>query len=277
MAVKEGKRALPRTVPAVLAATRVLAVLEGRNRIPCGLTQIANEAGLYKGTCNDILHTLEAQGYVVRDRASRGYLLGPALVGLGAQAVSEPAHVQVALEHLVLVNQSASVGWHIVERAGEDQILVVGRLDAPSGFAVGARVGERFPLSFAQATGRAFIAWSDEAERGRLFERLGGEGFFREFGGDRERFEEDLAGVRSRGYALGRGFEYGLGEDAFAFLSAPVFDRSGRVALVAAMTPVGRQAEPDRLPGHAACLVATVRAISAAIGGRLPGDYPESE
>src|SRR5262249_51031097 len=151
-----GTRPMPRTVPAVLAAIRILAVLKGRDRIPGGLTQIAREVGMYNGTCDDILHTLESHGYVVRDPKTRGYLLGPELVSLGAMAGSDPGYVEVALERLLAVRDCVKASCHLVRFIDADQIQVVGRLDVPFGFGVSAQVGERFPLSVSRGSGRTF-------------------------------------------------------------------------------------------------------------------------
>jgi DNA-binding IclR family transcriptional regulator len=259
-----------------MAAIRILAVLKGRDRIPGGLTQIAREVGMYNGTCDDILHTLESHGYVIRDPKTRGYLLGPELVSLGAMAVSDPDYVEVALERLLAVRDCVKASCHLVRLIDADQIQVVGRLDVPFGFGVSAQVGERFPLSVSRGSGRTFLAWMAEAERRATFERLAGQGFLAEFGRDWRKFEEDMARVRAQGYAVAR-FDYAdddIHSDIFAFLTAPIFDPAGRVALVASVVPFGSRAAPELLPGHAACLVATTRGISQAIGGSLPEDYP---
>src|SRR5439155_3338619 len=97
--------AMPRIVGAVQAAAQVLATLERQNGAPRTLSQIAREAGLYKGTCNDLLYTLELLGYVVRQPETRGYVLGPALASLGAQAVTDTGFLPVALRHLRLLGE----------------------------------------------------------------------------------------------------------------------------------------------------------------------------
>jgi DNA-binding IclR family transcriptional regulator len=268
---------MPRTVPAVLSAIRILAVLNDRDRIPVGLTQIAREVGMYNGTCDDILHTLESHGYVVRDPATRGYLLGPALVGLGAKAVSDPDYVQVALERLLAVRDNVRANCHLVQLVGGEELQVVGRLEVPFGLGIGAQVGQRFPIFASRAAGRAFLAWMAEDERRSLFDRFAERGFFAEFGGDRHLFEADLARVRGRGYDSARAVEYverSVDLDLYAILAAPIFDHAGRVALVASVIPFGSQAADDLLPGHAASLLATTGAITQAIGGKLPADYP---
>jgi DNA-binding IclR family transcriptional regulator len=264
----------------VLAAIRVLAVLERRDGVPCALSQIARDAELYKGTCDDILHTLESHGYVVRDAGSRGYLLGPALVSLGAQAVPDPDFVRVALAHLIAVRDGVRASCHLLRLVGGEELQVVGRLEAPVELGLVARVGQRFPIFAARAAGRAFLAWMAADARRALFGRFADRGFFAESGGDWRAFEADLARVRARGYEVARAVEYierNVDLDVGAFLAAPTFDHAGRVALVASVFPFGSQAVSELLPAHAACLVATTRAISRAIGGKLPADYPRPD
>jgi DNA-binding IclR family transcriptional regulator len=262
------------TINSVLAATRILTYLASRRRVPVGLTEIARQTGVYKGTCHNILKTLQSQEYVVHDPATRGYVLGPALIELGAQAVNDPAYVQVAMARLGALSETTAATCHLSQRVDDDQIQVVGRVDGPAGLVLVSPVGQRHPLWGAPSVAPAFLAWLDAEEQRSTLERLEGRGFFAAFGSDWPGFEAHLAQVRACGYAVRRGLEDELGADALAILSAPIFSRTGRVALVASVTLIGSRARPQGLPRVAALLMAATREITAAVGGALPPDYP---
>lgn len=267
---------MPRTVNSAAAALRILLYLEKQARVPAGLTRIALAAGLHKSTCHALLHTLETHEFVVREPASRGYLLGPALIGMGMMAVGNPGYVQVALKSLLVVNQSLQMACHLVQRFGPDTIQVVGRLDAPDGLSLVAQVGQRFPLDLSWATPRCFVAWAGEAEQRLAFAGLPERGIPAELGEDFVQFQAYLARVRIQGFDLTPGFEAVRG-GGFAFVAAPIFDRTGQVVLVADLRPIGAQAATGHLRDYAQHLTAATRAITRAIGGTLPADYPGSD
>jgi IclR family acetate operon transcriptional repressor len=275
--VEERSESVPKRakVPAVAAAIAILKYLETQDRVPCGLTRIAQQVGLYKSTCYDILQALEAEGFVVREPATRGYLLGSALVGLGAKAVADPVYVQIALQHLIVVSKQVQASCGVVQRLGEDEIQIVGQIDGPANPHLHVDVGQRFPLALGRATAMPFLTWGSETERRSLFERFGDQDLFADFGHDWDRFEAHIAQVRAQGYATLRGFQSNLGTDAFAIVAAPIFDRAGRVALVANVAPLGYRAAPERLPAYGPCLMEATGRITRAIGGQFPADYPK--
>jgi len=61
-------------VGAVVAAAKVLRVLHGSER-PLNASEVARFAGLHRGTAYNILRTLQAEGFVGYDEATRSYSL----------------------------------------------------------------------------------------------------------------------------------------------------------------------------------------------------------
>jgi hypothetical protein len=59
-------------VGAVVAAAKVLRILHGSER-PLNASEVARAAGLHRGTAYNILRTLQAEGFVGYDEATRGY------------------------------------------------------------------------------------------------------------------------------------------------------------------------------------------------------------
>jgi DNA-binding IclR family transcriptional regulator len=75
-----GSTASVRPVPAVDKTARVLRELAEGGR-PQGISELARALGVSKGTLRDILLTLDAHGFVVRDPDTR-FRLGPQLRAL---------------------------------------------------------------------------------------------------------------------------------------------------------------------------------------------------
>ena len=59
-------------VGAVVAAAKVLRILHGSER-PLNASEVARAAGLHRGTAYNILRTLQAEGFVGYDEATRSY------------------------------------------------------------------------------------------------------------------------------------------------------------------------------------------------------------
>ena len=70
------------TIQSVDRAARILKVL-GRGSARLGVTEIAEQLGLAKGTAYGLLRTLEAQGMVEQDPDTDKYRLGAAMLQLG--------------------------------------------------------------------------------------------------------------------------------------------------------------------------------------------------
>src|ERR1700751_3827385 len=68
-------------VGAVVAAAKVLRILHGSER-PLNAGEIARAAGLHRGTAYNILRTLQAEGFVGYDEATRSYSLSQHILEL---------------------------------------------------------------------------------------------------------------------------------------------------------------------------------------------------
>jgi DNA-binding IclR family transcriptional regulator len=262
-----------RGTPAAERTVEVLNLLAAHPRRSFGLSEIARRLSMSKGSTHALLTTLEATGYLVRHPADKSYVLGPAVVSLGAAAASAE---RAALSHArpAMTRLSDELGLQCVASAAMGgEIVVLAKTGEPVPLGVSVEVGQRLPL--VPPLGTVFVAWSAPAEIDAWLRRLGADAAEAEL----EQYRDAVATVRRRGYSvaleadararLGRALaalgadaradalrrqvldlvaelgdeEYILGELSGAarypanHLAAPVFDADGHVVL--ALTLVG--------------------------------------
>jgi DNA-binding IclR family transcriptional regulator len=140
-----------RPVPAVEKAARILRALADGGR-PQGISELARTLDVSKGTLRDILLTLDAHGFVVRDPDTR-FRLGPELRTLAD--ASSPDLRALAQPHLV----------SLMETFGETAVLgvvhdgkleIAARAEPTAGLHMSAPLGRRLPLD-AGAHGKVLL------------------------------------------------------------------------------------------------------------------------
>lgn len=178
-----------------------------------GLSEIARAAGIPKATCYRIMHTLEEEGWLVRDahnryRVSLGLLL---LVGSLLDQGSEHGHAMAILRDL-----SAEVA----ETSGLDQlvapsVMVTAQVQGPHAITHTGQAVPRMLPPWTTSTGKVLLAWTDP---GVVREQFAADFAVRGPGADFEAFLDGLADVRHRGY----GFAFDEMEEGLAAVAAPV-------------------------------------------------------
>lgn len=149
-----------RPVPAVDKAARVLRALAAGGR-PQGISELARSLAVSKGTLRDILLTLDAYGFVVRDADTR-FRLGPELRNLAN--ASTPDLRSLAQPHLV----------SLMETFGETAILglvhdglleIAARAEPTTDLHMTAPLGRRLPIdrgAHGKALRTGAIGYDDE-------------------------------------------------------------------------------------------------------------------
>jgi DNA-binding IclR family transcriptional regulator len=130
-----------RAVPAVEKTARLLRALAEGGR-PQGISELARTLGVSKGTLRDILLTLAAHGFVVRDADTR-FRLGPELRALAD--ASSPDLRALAQPHLVSLMET--FGETAVLGVPQDgKLEIVARAEPTAGLHMSAPLGRRLPL-----------------------------------------------------------------------------------------------------------------------------------
>ena len=172
---------------------RVVSVLELLGREPAtqfSLAEICRRLGLSRATAHAILTTLAARAWAVRDPATAGYSLGPAVAALG-----KPAHTQLHRAELQALSDTTGTQVSLARR--ERDALVV--IDTVGECLTGPRIWRGMRTPFVAPIGRDYVAWSSVAGQKAWLEALGTPS--RRF---RQRITLVLREIRQRGFVVER-------------------------------------------------------------------------
>lgn len=196
------------------------------------LSEVVEGTGLPRPTAHRLLAALEAHSLVVRQ--GRRFALGMRLLGWGARAAPARDLVEASRPVLKKLRDETGESTQLYVREGDHRVCVASSERASGGLRDTVHVGAIMPLDRGSA-GKVLLAWAE-----------GGTGF------------ED---EKERGWAE----SVAEREAGVASVSAPVFDREGRlVAAVSASGPISRLGER---PGEklASFVVAAAREIEAEV------------
>lgn len=145
------------------SAARTLQLLEqvARSAAPPGLVEVATQAGLDKTTCARLLGLLEKGGWLLRDRTTKQYTVGPTLVRLSMTAgLPDLVRLQLLpLLHELHARSSETVS--LQRRIGTLRICVAG-LESHLPLRRGLPLGDALPLT-AGPSGKVILAFADDA------------------------------------------------------------------------------------------------------------------
>lgn len=243
---------------------RAVAILDEIAKAPHDLSgiEISEKLGLHKSTVHRLLAVLDSNGLVERRPEGSRYGLGWRVFELGIVAASRLDLLERAKPHVArLVDLTGETAHFGVLRQGEVVSLV--NVDSRYTVRTPATVGRRIPLH-CTSQGKAILAFMppevvEEHLAGCVFTRL-----TRNTIPDRERFLEELALVRKRGYALdNEEFEEGL-----RCLAAPVHDHSGAVAGAVGIAGPSFRMSGARLSQLSRAVMEVAAGLSEALGFR---------
>jgi DNA-binding IclR family transcriptional regulator len=278
-----------------------LAAHAGRD---ASVSEIARGAGVNRTTCHAILLALDARGWVQR-RGSAGYRLGPAMVPLGAAALSGLRlvdEVRPELEALVDDLQMEA----LASMVSGDEIVVIAHARTGSVLSNTVRVGQTLPFVPPFGLGHLLHsppgvvdAWLDrarvpldardraeyraaidvaeqrgyvvvlDAESRRRFEKVMGELAERPASIPARRRRDALLAALARDQAS-LGPWKGSESAEVSQISAPVFGPDGRPAVAIGVHSLPHQIETARLPDYAARVLAAAARVTERVGGRRP-------
>jgi DNA-binding IclR family transcriptional regulator len=250
-------------VPAIDAAARVLRHLAGRDG--AGVSEIARGSGLSKSSAHAIVKALEAARLVIALGESKRYVLGAGLVELAEAAGRQRTVTLVARPHLEDVARRIRLACFLVTPYSATEFLILEKAESTRAIKVTVSVGERFPLT-AASLGKAYLAWRPAGDVIRALREtpLTGRGgqVFR----GRGAYLAGLAEVRRQGFAESYE-EYYAGHHG---LAAPVFDHTGRVALLLLTVGFAAELPVARMKRYGRLLRAAADRVTRALGGRRP-------
>ena len=243
---------------------RAVAILAEIAKAPQDLSgiEISERLRLHKSTVHRLLAVLESNGMVERRPDGSRYGLGWRVFEMGIVAASRLDLLERAKPFVArLVDLTGETAHFGVLRQGEVVSLV--NVDSRYTLRTPATVGRRIPLH-CTSQGKAILAFLppeavDEHMAGCAFTQ-----HTRNTIPDRERFLEELALVRKRGYAMdNEEFEEGL-----RCIAAPVRDHTGAVAGAVGIAGPSFRMSGARLSQLSRVVIEVAGALSEALGFR---------
>jgi DNA-binding IclR family transcriptional regulator len=291
--------------PAVLRACDVLDHLSRHPDESFSVSELARHVEMPRATCHSVLLALAERGWVLRSDTDRRYSIGPGCIAIGdaaRNARSVVADIAPVAEKLARTTKSCVA----VLMRDRDEVGVAEAFDHGPAFGMRARAGESIPLM--PPFGAVFVAWEDEAGVSRWLGRAAVELGTREvrryrlaLAAARRRgysvtvgtpmspaltnlLEDLLTGpvptqrLRQRDQLirqLARSEYLPADVDAgkpvrMSQMSAPVFDREGRVASALMLLGPDHEISAVEIDALGARLLKAAQAATARLGGRTP-------
>ncbi|EFM10275.1 transcriptional regulator, IclR family [Paenibacillus curdlanolyticus YK9] len=193
-----------------------------------GMTEIADRVGLHKSTVHRMLSTLEDRGFVERDPATERYRLGFRVWELSAHLTSSDDPAVIWLPEMERLRNVLGETVSLYVRDGGERIRIQA-VQSNQAVRRVATVGARLPL-YVGASSKVLIAFADEATQAEIWGELES---IQPTVVNKHMFECQMNEIRHHGYATSMEER----EPGAAAVSAPIFDRHGR--LVAALSISG--------------------------------------
>jgi DNA-binding IclR family transcriptional regulator len=243
----------------VQSVDRAVTVLEILARDgEAGVSDLAGELGVHKSTAFRLVAALENRGLVTQNADRGKYRLGAGILRLAATTA-----------RLEIVQLSRPVCERLAKEVGETvnitvlsgrEALYLDQAAGPSALQLHNWIGRRMPVH-ATSNGKVLLAWLPEEQLGEhLVPPLAA--LTEHTIVDPDRFTDELADVRERGYATAVDeLEIGL-----TALAAPVRDIAGEVAASVSASGPSFRLTPDRMPAVADAVRRAAAEISFLMG-----------
>jgi IclR family transcriptional regulator, KDG regulon repressor len=210
-------------VGAVVAAAKVLRTLHASER-PLNASEVARAAGLHRGTAYNILRTLQAEGFVGYDEATRSYVVSLHILELAYGVLRRSGLMDLARPLMHQVSDAHGVSVYLTKVVGPSLLLLLDWVGAELRTDLYVTVGRQYPGP-AGASGLIMAAFGNrsEAELEALFAPVAWY--------QKPSFAEFLAGAkeaRKAGFAVDRGTMF----QGITLLSVPVLSPSWELVLI---------------------------------------------
>jgi len=191
--------------------------------VPTGITQLSTHLNLSIGAVQRMTFTLSKLDYLRKATNAQGYILGPKSWALGLTIVNQIDLRNIT--HPYLEDLSDKVGEIVSLGILEGtEMIYIDRIKTNHILNLNLNVGAKLP-AYATSLGKAIAAFLPESELTEFLGRVDWKRLTRNTITDKNKFMEELRGIRRRGFSVNRG-ENDIGIRSVA---APVRDRSGRV------------------------------------------------
>jgi IclR family KDG regulon transcriptional repressor len=206
------------------------------------LTEISIKAALHKSTVHRLLASLEGKGFILRDNATEKYRLGFRLWELSANLIQSDDMGVVLLPEMERLRDQVGETVSLYVRDGNERVRIQA-VQSNQAIRRVAPVGARMPL-YVGASSKVLLAFADEAVQERVLLAAGLE---------REAFSHMLNETRKLGYAT----SIEEREPGAAALSAPIFNRAGKLAASLAVSGPANRLTQEKMIEHVSLIIET--------------------
>jgi DNA-binding IclR family transcriptional regulator len=131
-------------VGAVVAAAKVLRTLHASER-PLNASEVARAAGLHRGTAYNILRTLQAEGFVGYDEATRSYSVSLHILELAHGVLRRSGLMDLARPLMHAVSDAHGVSVYLSKVLGPSSLLLLDWVGAAFRTDLYVTVGRQYP------------------------------------------------------------------------------------------------------------------------------------
>jgi IclR family transcriptional regulator, blcABC operon repressor len=227
--------------PAVTRAAAILDLLAENGSVAAGPSELARRLGLPKSSIANICGALADAGLV--RRVGTGFALGRRLAELGGAYLTSVDLVQEFYDACVALPTGSEETVQLAILDGIEMTYLA-RHDGKQPVRLTSQIGRRLPASVT-ATGKAALAFIDEADVRRRYEGADLPVFTRRSLASVDALVADLAVVRSRGYAMD---DEETVEGVVCFGVAIPGRRPGEGPYAASITLLKARATAERIP-----------------------------
>ncbi|MFQ5776726.1 MAG: IclR family transcriptional regulator [Terriglobia bacterium] len=257
MPARRAQRARAAEDTASAAVERALAMLETIAQRG-GLTnsELSRRLEIPKSSASYLLRTLEARGYLQRERETGKYQLGLKLLSLSRAVLTGLDVREVALPVLRQLLERTQLTTHVAV-LDRGEAVYIAKLDAPGFIKMDTWVGRRMWLH-ATSVGKALLAHRPHSEVEEIIKERGLPKRTPKTLATRAKLLRELEQVRAQGYAVDDE-ENNLGARCVA---APVFDPLGQAEAAVGVSGTTGQIDGRSLPRIAELVREAARKIS---------------
>lgn len=224
-----------------------------------GIKELSLSLGLPGGTLYRLLATLEANGFVRQNEATKKYRLGLRLLELGNSVLRSLSVRDVAKPFLARLAEETRETSHLTIMAG-DEVVYIDFAYSLEPIQLSVQVGGRRPVH-CTASGKAILAYLPE----KVFERIvsGGLKAYTPYTiTDSERLVQELQMVREQGFAVNL---CQMREDASG-VAAPVLNHSGEVVAALGISGPSIRITSEVVPRLGSCVARAAAELSRELG-----------
>lgn len=247
------------TVQSLERGLEILTAIARAGR-PLGITELARQFGLAKGSISRIVTTLAKQAFLVRDPATAKYRIGMKVWELGNGALARLDVRELARPAMDALNAATLETVHLTVLTEGDRMVFLEKLDSTRAVRPNVELGAPHP-AYCTANGKAMLAFLPKGRVDRLLK-----GRLRQFTeatiARKSELLAHLDTVRRLGYAVNRG-EYRADVSGIA---APILDRDGIAAAALGISVPSNRMTPALIADLAPRLVRAAKEISQALG-----------